>query len=100
MACDDLLYVSAHVSPLAAEQAETPQSVFAHWRSAEAWYRDAPSDPRRPCSQPGTLSVARTSHRRDVVVVSPLFRVTVLHYHLCYTCLPGEAESALQACNR
>ena len=47
MACDYLLYVSAHISPLEAEQAKTPQSVFAHWRSAEAWYRDDPSDPRR-----------------------------------------------------
>src|SRR5271165_1374466 len=52
MACDYLLYVSAHVSPHDKEQAEAPQSVFAHWRSAEAWYRDDPSDPRRPCGPP------------------------------------------------
>ena len=73
MACDYLLYVSAQVSPPGDEQAEAPQSVFAHWRSAEAWYRDDLSDTRWPCGLPGTVTVARTSPRRDVAVVSLLF---------------------------
>jgi len=34
------------------QQAEAPQSVFAHWRSAEAWYRDDPSVPRLPLGKP------------------------------------------------
>ena len=55
------------------KQAEAPQSVFAHWRSAEAWYRDDPSVPRRPLGQPGYISAARTSPRRDVAVVSLVF---------------------------
>ncbi len=48
----------------------TPQSVFAHWRSAEAWYRDDPSVTRRRVSTPVSASIARTSPRRDVTVVS------------------------------
>ena len=50
-ACDRLLYVSAHISAQCGQQAEAPQSVFAHWRSAEAWYRDDPSVTRRPRGQ-------------------------------------------------
>ncbi len=98
-ACDRLLYVSAHISAQCGQQAEAPQSVFAHWRSAEAWYRDDPSVTRRPLGQPVYVSIARTSPRRDVTVVSlgsfyrPPGPVGV-------TSLPGEAESALQACNR
>jgi hypothetical protein len=69
---DRLLYVSAHVSALAGQQAEAPQAVFAHWRSAEAWYRDDPSVPRRPRGTPACISIARTSPRRDVPVVAPV----------------------------
>ena len=74
MACDDLLYVSAHISPLAAEQAETPQSVFAHWRSAEAWYRDDPSLLRWPCG-----------HTRNFVrSPGPVLDATLPSSHLCF----------------
>ena len=69
-ACDRLLYVSAHISAPEGQQAEAPQSVFAHWRSAEAWYRDDPSDTRRSHDPPVLFSAARTSPRRDVTVVS------------------------------
>ena len=69
-ACDRLLYVSAHSSAQCGQQAEAPQSVFAHWRSAEAWYRDDPSVTRRPFGKPVFTSAARTSPRRDVTVVS------------------------------
>ena len=43
--------VGAHLCPCG-QQAEAPQSVFAHWRSAEAWYRDDPSVPRLPLGKP------------------------------------------------
>jgi len=69
-ACDRLLYVSAHISAPEGQQAEAPQSVFAHWRSAEAWYRDDPSVTRLPLGKPVYVSIARTSPRRDVTVVS------------------------------
>src|SRR6266446_6356313 len=70
-ACDRLLYVSAHIAAPEGQHAEAPQSVFAHWRSAEAWYRDDPSVPRLPLGKPvSTFSAARTSPRRDVTVVS------------------------------
>jgi hypothetical protein len=68
-ACDRLLYVSAHSSAQCGQQAEAPQAVFAHWRSAEAWYRDDPSVTRLPRGKPVYVSIARTSPRRDVTVV-------------------------------
>jgi hypothetical protein len=52
-------------------RAEAPESVFAHWRSVEAWYRDDPSLLRRRKRLPGRMPVARTSPRRDETVVSP-----------------------------
>jgi hypothetical protein len=61
--------VGAHLC-LFGQQAEAPQSVFAHWRSAEAWYRDDPSVTRLPLGKPVYVSIARTSPRRDVTVVS------------------------------
>ena len=81
------------------EQAEAPQAVFAHWRSAEAWYRDDPSVPRWPHGLPVYVTIARTSPRRDVAVVSPV-SLACPPGAVCSACSPGEAESALQACNR
>src|SRR5258707_9888021 len=82
-ACDRLLYVSAHISAPEGQQAEAPQSVFAHWRSAEAWYRDDPSVTRRPFGKPVFTSAARTSPRRDVTVVSLCFAFPVLLLLCC-----------------
>lgn len=79
--------------------AEAPESVFAHWRSVEAWYRNDPSLRRwRLTAHPELRSVARTSPRRDETVVALCFLFFCdLHLPMgsarFILVAPGEAES-------
>jgi hypothetical protein len=52
---------------------EAPESVFAYWRSVEAWYRDDPSLLRYAYAHPELRPVARTSLQRDETVVPLVF---------------------------
>lgn len=77
-------------------ETEAPDSVFAHWRSVEAWYRDDPSLLRWRFAPTRELrSAARTSLQRDETVVSHGFTCSPQADwdYAVYTFLPGEAES-------
>jgi hypothetical protein len=56
-------------------RAEAPESVFAHWRSVEAWYRDDPS-----------LLRWRLAHTRNYVrSPGPVFNATKPSFHSDYS---------------
>jgi hypothetical protein len=83
--------------------AEAPESVFAHWRSVEAWYRDGPSFTRWRYSPPGPMPAARTSPRRDETVVSPQILLPAfcpLRQRMLNFLRLVKRSPALQACNR
>jgi hypothetical protein len=83
--------------------AETPESVFAHWRSVEAWYRDGPSLLRWRLRTPGT-----TSGRPDQSSTRRNRRSTLISLDLlqpdgsrpCILVCLAKRSPALQACNR
>lgn len=83
--------------------AEAPESVFAHWRSVEAWYRDDPSLLRwRRALTRQLCPAARTSLQRDETVV-PLDSCCFLRCpcnHAVYWLCLAKRSPALQACNR
>ena len=75
--------------------AEAPESVFAHWRSVEAWYRDDPSLLRWRLRPPGTSSgrpdqSSTRRNRRSTRIL--LISFGALHSRGILV-LPGEAES-------
>src|SRR5437867_11654696 len=98
MACDDLLSVSAHSSPLARSRPKH-HNLYS-----------PTGDPPKPGT--GTTFLTRgglAAHPELLRPPGPVLDATLPSSHfcfvewsscfLCYICLPGEAESALQACN-
>jgi hypothetical protein len=78
-------------------QAEAPESVFAHWRSVEAWYRDDPSLLRwrlRTHQEPTSDRPDQSSTRRNrrFTLIAMVFGL-LLAVSACIVVLPGEAES-------
>jgi hypothetical protein len=83
--------------------AEAPESVFAHWRSVEAWYRDGPSLLRWRLRTPGTsvrppgpvLDATKPSFPR---IARDLFQPA--GSKPCILVCLAKRSPALQACNR
>ena len=90
---------SIRVGPLA----DAPESVFAHWRSVEAWYRDGPSLLRRRLRTPGTTSgrpdQSSTRRNRRFTLISWRGRLLLAAPACIVLCLVKRSP-ALQACNR
>jgi hypothetical protein len=82
--------------------AEAPESVFAHWRSVEAWYRDDPSLLRWRLRPPGTGSgrpdqSSTRRNRRSTRILLISFGACI--HEVYWSCL-AKRSPALQACNR
>jgi hypothetical protein len=76
--------------------ADAPESVFAHWRSVEAWYRDGPSLLRWRLRTPGTTSgrpdqSTTRRNRRSTRIARDLLQPAGSTQGILV--LPGEAES-------